>query len=44
MMIDFGFGSRRKSTLQSFVLGEKDFFMSGEVKPNGFVVISKAGT
>lgn len=44
MMIDLGFGGGGGGAPQNLDLGGKGFFMSGEAKPIGFVVISKAGT
>jgi uncharacterized spore protein YtfJ len=44
MMIDIGFGGGGGGTPQNPELGGKGFYMSGEARPVGFVVISKAGT
>jgi uncharacterized spore protein YtfJ len=44
MMIDIGFGGGGGGALQNPELGGKGFFMKGEAKPIGFVVISKEGT
>jgi uncharacterized spore protein YtfJ len=44
MMIDLGFGGGGGGAPGNLELGGKGFFMSGEAKPIGFVVISKAGT
>lgn len=44
MMIDLGFGGGGGGAPQNLDLGGKGFFMSGEARPIGFVVISKAGT
>lgn len=44
MMIDLGFGGGGGGAPGNLDLGGKGFFMSGEAKPIGFVVISKAGT
>lgn len=44
MMIDLGFGGGGGGAPLNLDLGGKGFFMSGEAKPIGFVVISKAGT
>jgi hypothetical protein len=44
MMIDIGFGGGGGGAPQNPELGGKGFFMKGEAKPIGFVVISKEGT
>jgi uncharacterized spore protein YtfJ len=44
MMIDLGFGGGGGGAPGNLDLGGKGFFMSGEAKPIGFVIISKAGT
>ncbi len=44
MMVDLGFGGGGGGAPQNLDLGGKGFFMSGEAKPIGFVVVSKAGT
>jgi uncharacterized spore protein YtfJ len=44
MMIDLGFGGGGGGAPGNLDLGGKGFFMSGEAKPIGFVVISKTGT
>jgi uncharacterized spore protein YtfJ len=44
MMIDIGFGGGGGGAPQNPDLGGKGFFMSGEAKPIGFVVITKEGT
>ena len=44
MMIDIGFGGGGGGAPQNPDLGGKGFYMSGEIKPLGFVVISKSGT
>ncbi len=44
MMIDIGFGGGGGGAPQNPELGGKGFYMSGEARPVGFVVISKAGT
>lgn len=44
MMIDLGFGGGGGGAPQNLDLGGKGFFISGEAKPIGFVVVSKAGT
>ncbi len=44
MMIDIGFGGGGGGAPQNPDLGGKGFYMSGEARPVGFVVISKAGT
>jgi len=44
MMIDLGFGGGGGGAPQNLDLGGKGFFMSGEARPVGFVIISKAGT
>jgi uncharacterized spore protein YtfJ len=44
MMIDLGFGGGGGGAPQNQGLSGQGFFMSGEAKPIGFVIISKAGT
>lgn len=44
LMIDIGFGGGGGGAPQNPDLGGKGFYMSGEARPVGFVVISKAGT
>jgi len=44
MMIELGFGGGGGGAPQNLDLGGKGFFMSGEARPIGFVVVSKAGT
>lgn len=44
MMIDIGFGGGGGGAPQNPDLGGKGFYMSGEARPIGFVVISKEGT
>ncbi len=44
MMIDIGFGGGGGGAPQNPEMGGKGFYMSGEARPVGFVVISKAGT
>jgi len=44
MMIDIGFGGGGGGVPQNLDLGGKGFFMSGEARPIGFVVITKEGT
>lgn len=44
LMIDIGFGGGGGGAPQNPELGGKGFFMKGEAKPIGFVVISKEGT
>jgi len=44
MMIDIGFGGGGGGTPQAPDMGGKGFYMSGEARPLGFVVVSKAGT
>jgi uncharacterized spore protein YtfJ len=44
MMIDIGFGGGGGGAPQDPSLGGKGFFMSGELRPVGFVAVSKAGT
>jgi uncharacterized spore protein YtfJ len=44
MMIDIGFGGGGGGAPQNPDLGGKGFYMSGEARPVGFVVISKTGT
>ena len=44
MMISIGFGGGGGGAPQNPDLGGRGFYMSGEAKPIGFVVISKEGT
>jgi uncharacterized spore protein YtfJ len=44
MMIDIGFGGGGGGMPQSMDMGGKGFYMSGEARPLGFVVATKAGT
>jgi uncharacterized spore protein YtfJ len=44
MMIDVGFGGGGGGAPQAPDMGGKGFYMSGEARPLGFVVVSKAGT
>ena len=44
MMIDVGFGGGGGGMPQNLDMGGKGFYMSGEARPLGFVVSSKAGT
>ena len=44
MMIDIGFGGGGGGMPQNLDMGGKGFYMSGEVRPLGFVVATKAGT
>ncbi|HCS49846.1 MAG TPA: hypothetical protein DIW61_17025 [Candidatus Aminicenantes bacterium] len=44
MMIDIGFGGGGGGMPQNLDMGGKGFYMSGEARPLGFVVSSKAGT
>jgi uncharacterized spore protein YtfJ len=44
MMIDIGFGGGGGGAPQAPDMGGKGFYMSGETRPLGFVVVSKAGT
>ncbi len=44
MMINIGFGGGGGGMPQAPDMGGKGFFMSGEARPLGFVVVSKAGT
>jgi uncharacterized spore protein YtfJ len=44
MMIDIGFGGGGGGAPQAPDMGGKGFYMSGEARPLGFVVVSKAGT
>ncbi len=43
MMIDIGFGGGGGGAPQAPEMGGKGFYMSGEARPLGFVVVSKAG-
>jgi len=44
MMIDIGFGGGGGGAPQAPDMGGKGFYMSGEARPLGFVVVTKAGT
>jgi uncharacterized spore protein YtfJ len=44
MMIDIGFGGGGGGAPQNPEMGGKGFYMSGEARPLGFVVLTKAGT
>lgn len=44
IMIDVGFGGGGTMPPQAPDQGGKGFFMSGEARPLGFIVISKSGT
>ena len=44
MMIDIGFGGGGGGAPQAPEMGGKGYYMSGEARPLGFVVTSKAGT
>jgi len=44
MMIDIGFGGGGGGMPQNMDMGGKGFYMSGEARPLGFVVATKAGT
>jgi uncharacterized spore protein YtfJ len=44
MMIDVGFGGGGGGAPQNPDMGGKGFYMSGEARPLGFVVVTKAGT
>ncbi len=44
MMIDIGFGGGGGGAPQAPEMGGKGFYMSGEARPLGFVVATKAGT
>jgi uncharacterized spore protein YtfJ len=44
MMIDTGFGGGGGGAPQNPDLGGKGFYMSGEARPLGFVVVTKSGT
>jgi len=44
MMIDIGFGGGGGGMPQNVDMGGKGFYMSGEVRPLGFVVATKTGT
>jgi uncharacterized spore protein YtfJ len=44
MMIDIGFGGGGGGAPQAPEMGGKGFYMSGEARPLGFVVVTKAGT
>ena len=44
MMIDIGFGGGGGGAPQAPDMGGKGFYMSGEARPLGFVVVGKSGT
>lgn len=44
MMVDIGFGGGGGGAPQAPEMGGKGFYMSGEARPLGFVVVTKAGT
>jgi uncharacterized spore protein YtfJ len=44
MMIDIGFGGGGGGAPQAPDMGGKGFYMSGQARPLGFVVVAKAGT
>lgn len=44
LMIDIGFGGGGGGAPQNLEMGGKGFYMSGEIRPLGFVVVTKAGT
>lgn len=44
MMIDIGFGGGGGGAPQAPDMGGKGFYMSGEARPIGFVVVGKSGT
>jgi uncharacterized spore protein YtfJ len=44
IMIDVGFGGGGAAVPQNPDQGGKGFFMSGEARPLGFIVITKSGT
>jgi len=44
MMIDIGFGGGGGGAPQNPDMGGRGFYMSGEIRPLGFVVVSRAGT
>lgn len=44
MMIDIGFGGGGGGAPQNLDMGGKGFYMSGEARPIGFVVVGKTGT
>ena len=44
IMIDVGFGGGGGGAPQNPEMGGKGFFMSGEARPLGFIVITKSGT
>jgi len=44
MMIDIGFGGGGGGAPQTPDMGGKGFYMSGEARPIGFVVVGKSGT
>jgi uncharacterized spore protein YtfJ len=44
MMIDIGFGGGGGGAPQAPEMGGKGFYMSGEARPLGFVIVSKTGT
>jgi uncharacterized spore protein YtfJ len=44
LLVDFGFGGGGGGPAQQSQMGGRGFYMSGEARPLGFVVISKTGT
>jgi len=44
LMVDIGFGGGGGGAPQNLDLGGKGFYMSGEIRPLGFVVVTKSGT
>jgi len=43
LMLDIGFGGGGGGAPQNLDLGGKGFYMSGEIRPLGFVVVTKSG-
>jgi uncharacterized spore protein YtfJ len=44
LMLDLGFGGGGGGAPQNLDQGGKGFYMSGEIRPLGFVVVTKSGT
>lgn len=44
MMVDVGFGGGGGGMPENLDIGGKGFYMSGEIRPLGFIVITKSGT
>ena len=44
LMVDIGFGGGGGGAPQNPDLGGKGFYLSGQIRPLGFVVVTKSGT